>query len=289
MSQSSEESKSQAQQASEHSASEEQLEASIINQLDDILPVGDVDEEVSEDGKVVRKRGVYILPNLFTTAALFSGFYSILSSVQGKFEAAAIAIFMAMIFDIADGRVARMMNAQTKFGAEYDSLSDMISFGMAPAIAMFTWALGDLGKVGFMAAFVYVAGAALRLARFNTMPPATDKRFFIGLASPASAAFLAALLWTATDLGYVGDALPMAASIAVAVATLCCGLLMVSNLKYTSFKGINLTGRVPFTVILIIIMAFALIGIDPPKALLILITLYNLSFIVLLGKPKPVA
>ena len=263
---------------------ENQEEASIINQLDEILPVGDVAEEVKEGDTIVRKKGVYILPNLFTTAALFSGFYSILSSVQGRYEAAAIAIFMAMIFDITDGRVARMMNAQTKFGAEYDSLSDMISFGVAPAIAMFTWALGDLGKAGFMAAFVYVAGAALRLARFNTMPPTTDKRYFIGLASPASAAFLAALLWTATDLGYVGDQLPFAASVAVAVVTLLCGLLMVSNLKYTSFKGINLTGRVPFTVILIIIIAFAVIGIDPPKALLILITLYNTSFIFLLGK-----
>ncbi len=253
-----------------------------IEQLDGLLPVDEFEEEVDVNGKIERHKGIYILPNLFTTAALFAGFYSILSSMQGKYEEAAIAIFVAMVLDITDGRVARMVNAQSKFGAEYDSLSDMVSFGMAPAIAMFSWALHDLGKVGFMAAFVYVAGAALRLARFNTQPPTTDKRYFVGLASPASAAFLAAMLWTATDFGWVGDDLPFAFSIAVTVLTLICGLLMVSNLKYPSFKGINLTGRVPFVVILLVIIAFAIIGIDPPKAILILITLYNLSFLYVL-------
>jgi len=269
----------QSEQAA-NSKPEEQasLSEEAIQQLDDLLPIDEFEEEVKEGDQVVRKKGIYILPNLFTTAALFSGFYSILSAMQGKYEEAAIAIFMAMIFDITDGRVARMINAQSKFGAEYDSLSDMVSFGMAPAVAMFSWALQPLGKVGFMAAFIYVAGAALRLARFNTQPPSTDKRYFIGLASPASAAFLAALLWTATDFGWVGDELPFAFSIAVLVMTLVCGLLMVSNLKYPSFKGVNLSGRVPFVVILLVVFAFALIGIDPPKAILILITLYNLSF-----------
>ena len=250
-----------------------------IQQLDGMLPVDDFEEDVTVGDKVEKRKGIYILPNLFTTAALFSGFYSILSSMQGNFEVAAIAIFFAMIFDILDGRIARMINAQSKFGAEYDSLSDMVSFGVAPAVAMFSWALNDLGKVGFMAAFIYVAGAALRLARFNTQPPTADKRYFIGLASPASAAFLAAMLWVASDLGWVGDDLPFAASIVITVLTVLCGLMMVSNLKYPSFKGINFAGRVPFVVILLVIMSFAIIGIDPPKAILILITLYNLSFI----------
>ncbi len=255
-----------------------------MQQLDDLLPIDDHEEDVKIGGKVERRKGVYILPNLFTTAGLFSGFYSILSSMQGHFEVAAIAIFFAMIFDILDGRIARMIDAQSKFGAEYDSLSDMVSFGVAPAIAMFSWALHDLNKVGFMAAFIYVAGAALRLARFNTQPPTVDKRYFIGLASPASAAFLAALLWVASDYGWVEDQLPLWASIAITVCTLLCGLMMVSNLKYPSFKGINFAGRVPFVVILLVIIAFAIIGIDPPKAILVIITLYNLSFVLALGK-----
>lgn len=275
----------------------EEAEASItedaLQQLDELLPVDDFEEDVKVGGKVERRKGIYILPNLFTTAALFSGFYSILSSMQGYlaadilskqsyYEAAAIAIFCAMIFDILDGRIARMINAQSKFGAEYDSLSDMVSFGVAPAVAMFSWALHDLNKVGFMAAFVYVAGAALRLARFNTQPSTADKRYFIGLASPASAAFLAAMLWVACDHQWLGDEVPYMFSIVITVLTLLCGLMMVSNLKYPSFKGINFAGRVPFTVILLVIIAFALIGIDPPKAVLLLITLYNISFVFVL-------
>jgi CDP-diacylglycerol--serine O-phosphatidyltransferase len=253
-----------------------------IQQLDELLPVDDFEEEVEIGDTFEKRKGIYILPNLFTSAALFAGFYSILSSMQGHFEAAAISIFIAMIFDILDGRIARMINAQSKFGAEYDSLSDMVSFGVAPAVAMFSWALHDLNKVGFMAAFIYVAGAALRLARFNTQPPSTDKRYFIGLASPASAAFLAAMLWVATDYGWHGEDLPFSAAVAVTVLTVLCGLMMVSNLKYPSFKGINFAGRVPFVVILLVIMAFAVIGMDPPIAILTLITLYNLSFVLAL-------
>lgn len=255
-----------------------------MQQLDSILPVDDFEEEVSENGKKVTRKGVYLLPNLFTTGALFAGFFAVISSMQGRFEAAAIAIFVAMILDITDGRVARMMNAQSKFGAEYDSLSDMISFGLAPALAMFSWALTPLGKVGWMAAFIYVAGAALRLARFNTQPETTDKRYFTGLASPAAAATLAALMWVCSDFGWVGEDVPYSISIFVAFITVATGLLMVSNLRYPSFKGINFTGRVPFVVILLVIGVFAVVGIDPPKVLLFLITLYSLSGIALIFK-----
>ncbi|MCK5881336.1 MAG: CDP-diacylglycerol--serine O-phosphatidyltransferase, partial [Sinobacterium sp.] len=260
-------------------------EEAAINQLDSLLPVGDCEEEVSENGEVVTKKGVYLLPNLFTTAALFSGFYAVIASMQGRYEAAAIAIFVAMILDITDGRVARMLNAQSKFGAEYDSLSDMISFGMAPAVAMFCWALNDsLGKVGWVVAFVYVAAAALRLARFNTQPESTDKRYFTGLASPAAAAALAAVMWVSHDLGWVGENLPSFMPYVVAVLTVGAGILMVSNLRYPSFKGINFKARVPLAVIVAVIAVFAVVGMDPPKVLLFLVSAYILSGFVLLLK-----
>ena len=158
-----------------------------------LLLIDDHEEEVSVDGKTVRKRGIYLLPNLFTTAALFSGFFAIISGMHGNFENAAIAIFAAMIFDGLDGRVARLMNAQSKFGAEYDSLADMVSFGVAPALVVFSWALVDLGKFGWAVSFIYVACAALRLARFNTQIDTADKNYFTGLASPAAAAVMAGL------------------------------------------------------------------------------------------------
>lgn len=275
-------------QNKEQAAADMTPEQSAINQLDSMLPIDEIEDEVSEGGEVVTKKGVYLLPNLFTTAALFSGFYAVVASMQGRYEQAAIAIFVAMILDITDGRVARMMNAQSKFGAEYDSLSDMISFGMAPAIAMFCWALDDsLGKVGWMAAFVYVAGAALRLARFNTQPESTDKRYFTGLASPAAAALLAAVMWVCSDLGWVGDGMPSFMPYVIAVLTAGAGILMVSNLRYPSFKGINFMARVPLTVIVVIIAIFAVIGMDPPKVLLALILLYVLSgFALSLKKPS---
>ena len=263
-------------------------EEAAINQIESLLPIEEFEEEVSVDGKTEVHKGVYLLPNLFTTAALFSGFYAVVASMQGRFEQAAIAIFVAMILDITDGRVARMMNAQSKFGAEYDSLSDMISFGMAPAIAMFCWALEDtLGKVGWMAAFVYVAGAALRLARFNTQPETTDKRFFTGLASPAAAATLAAIMWVCNDdLAWVGEGMPSFLPYVIALITAGCGILMISNLRYPSFKGINFTARVPIAVIVAIIVFFAIVGMDPPKVLLFLISLYVLSgFVVSIRKP----
>jgi CDP-diacylglycerol--serine O-phosphatidyltransferase len=220
----------------------------------------------------VRRKGVYLLPNLLTTAALFSGFYAIISGVNGHFEAAAVAIFVAMIFDGLDGRVARMTNTSSEFGVQYDSLSDMVSFGVAPSLVMFSWALSDLGKLGWAVAFVYTAGAALRLARFNTQVDEVDKRYFIGLASPAAAAVIASMVWVGFDVEMAGRP-----SIVAAIATGLMGLLMVSNVKYSSFKEIDFKGRVPFVVILAVVLVFGLVTIDPPMVLLLLSAAYAVS------------
>ena len=169
------------------------------------LIVDEHEEEVSENGRTVRRKGIYLLPNLMTTGALFAGFYAVVAAMRGDFESAAVAIFFAMILDGLDGRIARMTNTSSKFGAEYDSLSDMVSFGVAPALVMFSWALGELGKFGWSAAFVYVACAALRLARFNTQIDTADKNYFTGLASPAAAAVVASTVWVCHDLGWTGS------------------------------------------------------------------------------------
>ncbi len=253
------------------------LQGSPIAQLDNILPLGEYEEEESIDGKTVKSKGVYILPNLFTTAGLFCGFYSIIQAMNGEFEKAAIAIFVAMIMDILDGRIARLINAQSAFGAQYDSLSDMVSFGLAPALVMFSWALSSLGKVGWAVSFIYVAGAALRLARFNTQVAVADKRYFTGLASPAAAAILASLVWIGSDLGWFNDELPMAMRIVAAIVTAMVGFLMVSNIRYHSFKGFDLKGRVPFAVIILVIIVFSIVVIDPARVFLILLTIYGLS------------
>lgn len=253
------------------------LPDSTIAQLDGLLPVDDFVEEVSVDGKKETRKGIYLLPNLFTTGALFSGFYAVINAMQDHYEAAAIAIFVAMILDGLDGRVARLTNAQSAFGAEYDSLSDMVSFGLAPALVMFSWALSSLGKLGWAAAFIYVAGAAVRLARFNTQIETADKRYFTGLASPSAAAVLAALMWLSSDFGWVGEGLPRMVAYLAAAITAVTGLLMVTNFKYQSFKGLDLRGRVPFAMVVIIIMIFAVIVIDPPSVLLFLFAVYSFS------------
>ena len=218
-------------------------------------------------------RGIYLLPNLFTTACLFSGFYAILSAMAGRFEAAAVAVFVAMIMDGLDGRVARLTHTQTAFGAEYDSLSDMVSFGLAPALVAWSWALGGTGKLGWLAAFVYTAGAALRLARFNTQIGVADKRWFQGLPSPSAAAVLAAGVWLAVDHHLEGDDLAWAAL----VVTLVVGLLMVSNFRYHSFKEIDLRGRVPFVAAILIMLGFALVFLEPPLMLFAGFAVYALS------------
>jgi len=220
-----------------------------------------------------RHRGIYLLPNLFTTAALFSGFYAIVAAMQSRFEPAAIAIFVAMLLDGLDGRVARMTNTQSDFGAEYDSLSDMVSFGLAPALVIYQWALSGLGKAGWLAAFIYTAGAALRLARFNTQVGTADKRYFQGLASPAAAAIVAGLVWVGNDYGLQGKAINLAAW----AMTLLAGVLMVSNVRYHSFKGLNFKDKVPFVGILLVVVIIVLVSYDPPIILFTVFLLYALS------------
>jgi len=252
------------------------IEQAAIAQLDGLLPVDDHEEEVSVGGKKEVKKGIYLLPNLFTTGALFSGFYAVISAMQSNFEHAAIAICVAMILDILDGRIARLTNAQSAFGAEYDSLSDMISFGLAPAVVAFQWSLQGLGKLGWAIAFIYVACAAVRLARFNTQKTA-DKRYFTGLASPAAATLIACTVWLSHDLGWLGESLPTAVVVWSAVLTLFAGLLMVSNVRYASFKGVDLKARVPMIVLILIIVVFAIVLINPPTVLLTMLIVYALS------------
>ena len=236
------------------------------------LPFGDLVEEVSEDGKKVRHRGVYLLPNLFTTGALFCGFYAIVTAMNGNFTHAALAIFGSMFLDGMDGRVARMTNTQSAFGEQYDSLADMVSFGVAPALVVFSWVLQDLGRWGWAAAFIYTACAALRLARFNTQIGVVDKKYFIGLASPAAASIVAATVWVWSDSAPVG-----VWAAVVAVVTAFAGLLMVSSFRYTSFKSLDFRGRVPFAFMLLIVLIFAALIIYRDQGVLAIAVIYGLS------------
>ena len=221
----------------------------------------------------LKRRGIYVLPNLFTTAALFAGFFAIVQAMQGDFERAAMAIFIAMVLDGLDGRVARLTNTQSAFGAEYDSLSDMVSFGAAPALVMYEWALRDLGRLGWIAAFIYCAGAALRLARFNTTLEVVDKRFFQGLPSPAAAALVAGLVWVMIVSGVAGSDVRLLAC----GLTIFAGVTMVSNIRYYSFKDINLRKSVPFMAVAALALGFALLALSPEIALFGFFALYCLS------------
>ena len=222
-----------------------------------------------------RHRGIYLLPNAFTTAALFAGFFAIVQAMNARFEIAAIAIFVAMVLDGMDGRVARLTNTTSAFGEQYDSLSDMTSFGVAPALVMYEWILHDLGRWGWLAAFVYVCGAALRLARFNTNIQVVDKRFFQGLPSPAAAALVAGFVWLVVDnrLQVPHEALSW---IAFAV-TLYGGIAMVTNLPFYSGKSFALGRSVPFWVILVFVAGFVFISSNPPVVLFGLFIIYGLS------------
>ena len=230
-----------------------------------------------------RGRGIYLLPNLFTTGGLFGGFFAIIAASQGRFEAACVAIFVAAVLDGIDGRVARLTNTQSEFGVQYDSLADLVSFGMAPALVMYHWALASmkldsvmLGKVGWLAAFLYAACAALRLARFNSQVGQVDKRWFIGLASPAAAGLMASSIWTCHEYGWTGEELRYGAL----ALTICAGLLMVSRIRYNSFKGSG-TGpkadRVPFFALLVAVAVLIALWIEPPVTLLVAASLYALS------------
>ena len=218
-------------------------------------------------------RGIYLLPNLLTTAGLFSGFYAIVSSMNGHFESAAIAIFIAMIFDGLDGRVARITNTQSEFGAEYDSMADMVSFGIAPGLVAYNWALSGMGKFGWLAAFVYVAAAALRLARFNTQIGIADKRFFQGLASPAAAGVIASLVWVGASYEIDGQSF----GFVIGLITIFSGLLMVSNFRYNSFKEVDWKGKVNFLVVLLIVLVFIIVASSPESVLLLIFFLYACS------------
>ena len=224
-----------------------------------------------------RRRGIYVLPNAITLAALFSGFYGIVMAMNGRFEVACIAILIAAVLDSLDGRVARMTNSQSAFGEQMDSLCDMVSFGAAPALIIYIWGLKDLGKAGWIPAFVYVAGAALRLARFNVNIGVVDKRFFQGLPSPAAAALVMSLIWVMDDAGFRGvTKIDWLAWTAFGV-TLYAGLSMVTNAPFYSFKVVGGKRTVPFAVIVAIALGIAIINIDPPIVLFVLFCAYGLS------------
>lgn len=220
-----------------------------------------------------RHRGIYLLPNLFTTASLFCGFFAIVQAMNLRFEAAAISIFVAMVLDALDGRIARMTNTQSEFGAEYDSLSDMVSFGAAPALIIYEWSLKGMGKLGWVAAFIYVAGAALRLARFNTNLGVVDKKFFQGLPSPAAAALVVGLVWVLNDYSITGKDVRWLSW----VVTMYAGLTMVSNVPFYSGKDVNLRKSVPFLVLFAIALIFVAVSYDPPTMLFFGFCVYGLS------------
>ncbi len=220
-----------------------------------------------------RKRGIYLLPNIFTTLNLFAGFYAIVQGMNHEFERSAVAIFVAMVLDSIDGRVARLTRTQSAFGAEYDSLTDMVSFGAAPALVMYEWALRDLGRVGWIAAFVYCVGAALRLARFNTQLSVADKRWFTGLPSPAAAALVAGMIWVFNDYQVRGGEVKWFA----AAITVYAGITMVSNVRFYSGKEINLRRAVPFSVVLLLVTALLLISLEPSHVLWGVMLAYGVS------------
>ncbi len=242
---------------------------------------GNESEFAEGDAVVVKKRpkGIYILPNLFTLAGLFGGFYAVVMAINGRFDLAAIGVFCAMVLDSLDGRVARMTNTQSAFGEQMDSLADMVSFGAAPALIAYVWALKDLGRWGWIAAFVYCACAALRLARFNVNTGVVDKRYFQGLPSPAAAALIAGFIWLLTESGIKGtDALWGVAipwiTFALALYT---GLTMVTNVPFYSFKDAHMKKSVPFAVIVLIALGIAAINIDPPTVMFGVFVVYGLS------------
>ena len=243
-----------------------------------------------QEGLAVRKpsKGIYVLPNLFTLASLFGGFYAIVMAMNNQFELAALGIFCAMVLDSLDGRVARMTNTQSAFGEQMDSLSDMVSFGAAPALIMYEWALRGMGKLGWLAAFVYCASAALRLARFNTNIGVVDRRYFQGLPSPAAAALVIGFIWVVDDSGFKNIALASDAWMRWCAfgLTLYAGLTMVTNAPFYSFKDVSLKRSVPFIVLVVIALCIAIINLHPPSVLFGTFLLYGISGYVLYGWRK---
>jgi CDP-diacylglycerol--serine O-phosphatidyltransferase len=245
--------------------------------MNDMHDGADAVHEVEDAPARPRRKGIYILPNLFTLAALFGGFYAVVMAMNGQFEQAAYGIFIAAVLDSLDGRVARMTNTQSAFGEQMDSLSDMVSFGAAPALIVYEWALKGLGKLGWIAAFVYCSGAALRLARFNTNIGVVDKRFFQGLPSPAAAALIIGFIWVMDDAGFKGVSKIDWLSWCAFGLTLYAGLTMVTNVPFYSFKDVSFKRTVPFIVIVAIALGIAVINIHPPLVLFGLFLVYGIS------------
>jgi CDP-diacylglycerol--serine O-phosphatidyltransferase len=264
----------------------------LARMLDDLSP-SEAENANASAAPPRRRRGIYVLPNAITLAALFSGFYGIVMAMNGRFEVACIAIFCAAVLDSLDGRVARMTNSQSAFGEQMDSLCDMVSFGAAPALIVYIWGLKDLGKAGWIPAFVYIAGAALRLARFNVNIGVVDKRFFQGLPSPAAAAIVMSLIWVMDDAGFKGVTKVDWLAYTAFGVTLFAGLSMVTNAPFYSFKVVGGRSTVPFAVIVAIALGIALVALDPPRVLFGIFCLYGLSGYVVYAwrkfKGKPVS
>jgi CDP-diacylglycerol--serine O-phosphatidyltransferase len=235
--------------------------------------MGEFQQERAFAKNRIRRRGMYLVPSLLTTAALFAGFWAIVQAMNGRFDLAAKGVFVAMVLDGLDGRVARLTRTQSAFGAEYDSLSDMVCFGAAPALVIYEWALLSTGNYGWLAAFLYCACAALRLARFNTNLEVADKRYFQGLPSPSAAALVAGFVWIMDDNAFDPESLRWWAL----AVTVFAGVSMVTNFKYYSFKTINLRRSVPFVVVLLIVVSFVLVSYQPPVVLFTGFVLYALS------------
>lgn len=234
------------------------------------------EEEHTHEGQKIKRRGIYLWPNLITTAALLAGFYSIIASMNGNFQQAIYAIFIAALLDGLDGRVARAIGAQSPFGEQFDSLSDMLAFGVAPAILMYSWGLSELGRIGLAACFAYTACAAFRLARFNVQIGVVDKRYFIGVASPLAAVMIISLVWVGLDFPEIFDIKDSVVQIINAVAIVITGLLMISNIKYYSFKTVE-RKRVPFFVLPIAVFIFAAMTYNIPVGILVISVIYALS------------
>ena len=234
------------------------------------------EEEQTHEGQKVKRRGIYLWPNLITTAALLSGFYSIIASMNHEFGQAIVAIFIAALLDGLDGRVARAIGAQSAFGEQFDSLSDLLAFGVAPAILMYSWSLNDLGRIGLAACFVYTACAAFRLARFNVQIGVVDKRYFIGVASPLAAIIIISLVWVGIEFPDIFDLKDFGIQVVHAVMIIAVGLLMISNIKYYSFKTVD-RKRVPFFVLPIAVFILAAMTYNIPVGILAISIIYALS------------
>lgn len=241
---------------------------------DSLFPIDEHEEVVSEGGKKIRRRGIYLLPNLLTLGALFAGFYAIIAGMGGNFNEAGWAILIAAVLDGLDGRVARLTNTQSAFGAQFDSLSDMVSFGVAPALIVFSWALSSLGEAGWAASFIYISCAALRLARFNVQLGTVDKRFFVGLQSPVAAGLVTFAVWV--GYRYNVQITPLIA-FGTAVLTAFTGILMISNFRYFSFKEIHFKGTVPYVVFLMAVVLLVVIAQNPHEVLFSMCVVYAAS------------